>query len=77
MTLASSDAGEATVPVSITIPAGQTTSAPFTISGVDDAIVDGTQTVTVKDGECGAHTDGTETVYVTDDEIAGAYRDDR
>ncbi len=37
VTLSSSDTAEATVPVTITILAGQTTSASFNISGVDDA----------------------------------------
>ncbi len=68
--LSSSDSGEATVPISITIPAGQSTSAPFSIDAVDDAIVDGTQTVTVT-ASAAAHTDGTDTVDVTDNEIAG------
>ncbi|MEQ9410795.1 MAG: choice-of-anchor Q domain-containing protein, partial [Fuerstiella sp.] len=46
VTLSSSDTTEATVPATVTIPAGQS-SAMFTISGVDDAIVDGTQTVEI------------------------------
>ena len=69
VTLASSDSGEATVPVSITIPAGQTTSAPFTIDGVDDLIVDGTQTVTVTASAAG-HADGGDSVDVLDDEVS-------
>ena len=67
--LSSNDTGEATVPATVTIAAGQTTSPPFTISGVNDAIVDGTQTVTVT-ATAAAHTDGTDTVDVTDNDIA-------
>ena len=57
------------MPATVTIAAGQTTSAAFTITGVDDAIADGTQTVTVT-GAAAAHADGTDTVDVTDDEAA-------
>jgi uncharacterized delta-60 repeat protein len=46
VTLTSSDPSEATVPATVTIPAGQS-SATFDISAVDDAIIDGTQTVTI------------------------------
>ena len=41
----------------------------LSIDGVDDAIVDGTQTVTVTATAAG-HTDGTDTVDVTDDDVA-------
>ena len=44
--LTSSDTTEATVPQSVTIDAGQA-SATFSINAVDDAIVDGTQPVTI------------------------------
>jgi hypothetical protein len=44
--LASSDAGEAVVPETVTIAAGAT-SAEFTITGVDDSVVDGDQPATV------------------------------
>src|ERR1043166_8618096 len=44
--LASSDINEATVPVSITIPAGAV-SATFNIASVDDGIPDGNKSVTV------------------------------
>ncbi|MEO1980833.1 MAG: hypothetical protein ABGZ24_09975, partial [Fuerstiella sp.] len=53
----------------VTIAAGQTASAPFTVSGVDDAIIDGIQTVTVTASAAG-HADGTDVVDVTDDEAA-------
>ncbi len=65
--LTSSDTGEATVPASVMIGAGQTTSTPFEIDAVDDAIVDGTQTVTITGASTG-FTDGTDTIEVTDDE---------
>lgn len=68
VTLSSSDTSEATVPASITIPAGQATSATFTISGVDDPLVDGTQTVTVT-ASAVAHADGTDDVDVEDDDV--------
>ncbi|MCA9051469.1 MAG: hypothetical protein KDA89_22175, partial [Planctomycetaceae bacterium] len=45
--LMSSDTGEATVVATVTIPAGRTTSDPFAIDAVDDAVVDGTQAVQI------------------------------
>jgi len=45
--LTSSDTSEATVQASVTIPAGQTTSPAINIDAVDDALVDGTQTVSI------------------------------
>ena len=46
VTLSSSDMTEATVPATVTIPANQA-SATFTITAVDDTLLDGTQTVTI------------------------------
>jgi len=46
VTVGSSDTGEATVPLTVTIPAGES-SRSFTITGVPDASVDPTQTVTI------------------------------
>ncbi len=46
VTLASSDTTEATVPATVTIPAGQA-SVSFPIAAVDDTIPDGTQAVTI------------------------------
>ena len=65
--LASDDTTEATVPVppTITIPEGQTSSAPFNINAVLDGIVDGTQTVTIT-ASATSHNDGSDTVDVTD-----------
>ncbi len=68
--LSSSDPGEASVPVSVTIPAGQTTSPTFNINGIDDAVVDGTQLVTIT-AVAALHANGTDTVDVTDDDVAG------
>ncbi|MEL6108011.1 MAG: Calx-beta domain-containing protein, partial [Planctomycetota bacterium] len=67
ISLQSSDTGEATVPATVTILAGQTTTN-FNVSGVDDDIVDGTQTITLTAGASG-HTGDTETVDVTDDDV--------
>ena len=44
--LTSSDTSEATVPATVTIPAGQS-SITFPITSVDDALLDGPQTVTI------------------------------
>ncbi len=62
--------------VSITIDARQRLRRHVTIGGIDDAIVDGTQTVTVT-ASAAAHADGTHTLDVTDDEDSGLSRDDR
>ena len=43
--LVSSDAGEATITASVVIADGQATSDPITITAVDDAVLDGSQTV--------------------------------
>jgi hypothetical protein len=67
VTLLSSDTTEATVPATVTIPDGEL-SATFAITAVDDAIIDGTQTVTINvsaDGFDGA----SETIDVVDDEL--------
>ena len=70
VTLTSNDTTEATLVTTVTIPAGQTTSAPFDIDAVDDLIADGTQTVTFTASASG-HADGTDTLDVTDDDEAG------
>ncbi|TWU46081.1 hypothetical protein Poly51_54760 [Rubripirellula tenax] len=46
ITLSSSDIGEATVPATVVIPAGQT-SATVSVAAVDDALLDGVQSVTI------------------------------
>ena len=52
----------------MTIPAGQA-SATFDIDAVDDALLDGTQTVTIT-ASAAAHADGSDTVDVVDDDPA-------
>jgi hypothetical protein len=68
VSLASDDTSEATVPSSVTILDGNS-SASFDIDAVDDALVDGTQTVIVTASATG-YTSGTDTLNVTDDETA-------
>ena len=65
--LFSDDTSEATVAASIMIPSGQLTSEPFTISAVDDTLLDGTQTVTITASASG-YVDGTDGIDVTDHE---------
>ena len=67
--LVSSDTTEATVQPSVTIAAGQTTSLPFNIDAVDDAIVDGTQTALITASAVG-HVVASDSVDVTDDDAA-------
>jgi hypothetical protein len=66
VTLVSDDTTEATVPAMVTIAAGQSTSAPFSIDAIDDDQVDGTQPVTIT-ASAAAHADGTDTIEVIDD----------
>ncbi|MEB3209772.1 MAG: Ig-like domain-containing protein [Leptolyngbyaceae bacterium] len=65
VTLNSSDTSEATVPNSVVIGANEA-STTFQITAEDDAILDGTQTVTIT-ASAGTLTDGA-TIDVTDDE---------
>lgn len=65
--LFSSDSTEAVVPTSVTIPAGAT-SVGFTISAVDDAIVDGTQAVTISASASG-FTGSSKRIDITDDDV--------
>jgi alpha-tubulin suppressor-like RCC1 family protein len=65
--LASDDVSEATVPATVTIPAGQI-SAAFDLTVLDDAEVDGTQTVTVTAAATG-WTSGTAAIDIEDNEI--------
>ncbi len=66
--LASDDTSEASVPASVLILAGQTTSAPFNIDAVNDALVDGTKTVTVT-ASAGGYVAGVDMLDVTDDDV--------
>ncbi len=70
VTLVSDDEGEVTV-VSGEIPAGQA-SANFAITAVDDAILDGIQTVTIA-ASASDHATGSATIDITDDEAAVTY----
>ena len=67
--LTSSDTSEAVVPETVVIPAGQLTSQPFEIKGVDDAILDGTVTVTITASSTNPHEPGSDVIDVTDDEV--------
>ncbi len=66
VSLASSNTNAATVPASVTIFAGSTSSS-FAIAAVDNALPDGTKTVTVTATATG-YTAGTLQLSVTDDE---------
>ena len=66
--LVSNDTGEATVPSTVTIGAGQS-SANFTVTGVDESIVDGTQTVAIAVSANG-HDGDSQSLSVTDDDVA-------
>jgi hypothetical protein len=65
--LTSADTSEIEVPPSVTIPAGETT-AEFPIHAVDDAIVDGTQTVMLI-ARADGFADGGASLDVTDDDV--------
>ncbi|OYW31196.1 MAG: hypothetical protein B7Z47_01760, partial [Chthoniobacter sp. 12-60-6] len=64
--LSSSDTSEATVPVSVTLPAGAT-SVPFDITFIDDTLVDGDQNVVLTAAVAGWGS-GTKNLTVTDNE---------
>ena len=66
VTLASNDTSEATVPTTITVPAGQA-SATFAVTAVDDSLGDGTQSVVVTASGSG-FTSASAELDVTDDE---------
>jgi hypothetical protein len=66
--LSSSDPIAVQVPFSVVIPAGQT-SAPFTISVVDDLSIDGTQTATLT-AHVQGWSDGTALTAVLDNEVS-------
>jgi len=69
VTLVSPDSSEVTLPASVTIAAGQTSSPAFAVAAVDDTLIDGSQSVILT-----ASADGfvstTATVVVTDSEAA-------
>jgi hypothetical protein len=64
VTLVSSAPGAATVPVSVVIPANQP-SATFTITAVDDHVVDGTRSTTIT-ASAGGFPTTTQVLHVTD-----------
>jgi len=66
VSLSSGDTTEATVPESVTIPAGQV-SATFDVGIVDDAEVDGTRTATIT-AHVANWTDGADAIDVRDDD---------
>jgi hypothetical protein len=68
VSLVSGDTSEATVPASVTIPAGQA-SASFSVAAVDDSLVDGTQQVTFT-ASAGGFVSGACQVSVTDNDVA-------
>ena len=65
--LSSSDTGEASVPLSVTILANQI-SRTFTVTGVNDAVRDGTQTAVITASAAGVASSNAN-VSVTDDEL--------
>ncbi len=67
VSLSSSDTTEATVPVTVTIPAGKT-SVTFAITPANDSILDGTQTVTITAKAVGYTAGTSSSISVTDDE---------
>ncbi len=65
--LASSLNNRASVPVSVTIPAGAS-STTFSVAAGDDSLVNGTQTITIT-ASSAEYVDGTGTLSVTDDDV--------
>jgi hypothetical protein len=68
VTLASNDMTELTVPATVTILAGQT-SAPFDLTVVDDALLDGIQNATITATSVSYRT-GSDTIRIHDNETA-------
>ncbi len=66
ITLTSSNTAEATVPATVTIPAGQT-SVTFAVTAVDDTELDGSQQVSITAAAAG-YNSGAATITVTDSE---------
>ncbi|HUT69838.1 MAG TPA: Calx-beta domain-containing protein [Desulfatiglandales bacterium] len=64
--LSSDDTSEVTVPATVTIPAGQS-SVTFDVTIIDDAVIDGTQTVTITVSVAG-WTPGSDTIAVLDND---------
>ena len=68
VSLASGDATEVLVPATVTIPAGQASTA-FSIDAVDDSFFDGTQSVSVLATAIG-FSDGSDSLEILDDDSA-------
>lgn len=66
VSLSSSDTSAAQTPATVTVPAGQT-SAPFTITIVDDNKINGTHALTIT-AHVANWTDGTATINISDNE---------
>ena len=75
VSLSSSDPSAATVPVTVTIPAGAT-FVTFTISAVDDSVVDGDQLTTITAAAIG-HVLAEQTLEVTNDELGSMWQNQR
>src|SRR5205085_44729 len=69
VTLSSSNPGKIQVPASVTIPAG-VNSVTFPLDAVDNAVDDGTQSITITAGATGLAS-AVAVVRVTDDDTAG------
>jgi subtilisin-like proprotein convertase family protein len=67
VTLTSSDTGEFTVPATVTIAAGQTSSPSFAITAVDDLDSDGPQTA-ILSATAPGYQNGSTTLTITDNE---------
>ncbi|MGI9475016.1 MAG: reprolysin-like metallopeptidase, partial [Rubripirellula sp.] len=67
VTLTSSDTSEASVPASVIIPAGQTSSLPFNVAAVDDIMMDQIVNVTLTASAPGL-ANGSSTLDVIDDD---------
>ncbi len=71
VTFAVDDPTELSVPVSVTIPAGEEQSAPFAVTAIDDLFADGSQAVVVTAESVGLFS-ATTTITVADDGDAAA-----
>ena len=66
VTVANGDSSEISIPATVTIPAGQS-SVTFSINGVDESLIDGTQVVSI-DATASGYVGATSSINVTDDE---------
>lgn len=75
VSLSSSDPSAATIPATVTIPAGST-FATFSIVAVDDALIDDTQSTTITAMATG-HVLAEETLEVTNDDVENRWHNQR